>query len=439
MDGRLALELTAVVALVLLNGFFALAEFSIIASRRARLQTSVRRKQRGAEKAYHLKSRPDEFLATIQVGITLTAALMGVFSGATIVDKLEQGLAALPVELIGRYATSISVAAVVVAITVLSVVLGELVPKYIALSNPERFARWVATPTAAFVRVTSLPARVLSGLAGLAVRLIGIRRGGTGPAVSEEEIQQMLLDGRRSGLFDETEEQFVAAVFRFTDATVRRAMKPRTDVIAVPVDADPADVLALVAEHGYSRYPVYEKNIDHVVGILHVKDFIGVSDQQRGIAVREIMREPLFVPDSMPLPKLLKLFQSGKNHLAIVLDEFGGTAGIVTLEDTLEELVGEILDEYDVEAPPIVRMSDRVVYADGGVHPGEINRLLEASLPEDKADTLAGLFIDTAGRVPDKSESLQIGDTVLTVLARRDNRILRLKVEKAAPVAGHES
>jgi putative hemolysin len=321
---------------------------------------------------------------------------------------------------------------VVVGITILAAVVGELVPKYVALSNPERLARYVAGPTAVFVKLSFIFSQALSTIAKVLVRLLGIRRAENTDAVSEEEINQMLIDGRQKGLFEETEEHFIRAVFEFTDGTVRRAMKPRTDVVAVSKDTPVSKIIELVAEHGYSRYPVYEDSIDHVIGVLHVKDLLRTDRSRQIDEVTAVVREPLFVPDSMPLPKLLKLFQSGKNHLAIVLDEFGGTAGIVTLEDTLEELVGEIRDEYDVEAPPIVKMSESMVYADGAVRPGEINRALDVNLPEDEADTVAGLFIDTVGHLPKKNESVTIADACLTVLARRENRILRLKIEKTA-------
>jgi len=430
MSNSLLLELTAIVILVLLNGFFALAEFSIIASRKSRLQQNVKHKMFGAGTAARLRERPEQFLASIQVGITFAASMLGVFSGATVVNKLNEVLHLVPVATIQQHSASIAVAVVVVGITNLAVVVGELVPKYVALSNPERFARYIAGPTALFVKLSFVFSQVLSAVARGIVRLLGIRHSDTADAVSEEEINQMLVDGRQKGLFEETEEQFIRAVFEFTDAAVRRAMKPRTDVIAVGKNTSVAQVMALVAEHGYSRYPVYDESIDHVIGVLHVKDLINKAAPAKDPDITSCLREPLFVPDSMPLPKLLKLFQSGRNHLAIVLDEFGGTAGIVTLEDILEELVGEIRDEYDVEAPAIVKMSDRMLYAEGSARPGEINQILHVNLPEDEADTVAGLFMDTAGHIPGKNESIAIADTRLTVLARRDNRILRLKIEK---------
>jgi putative hemolysin len=318
------------------------------------------------------------------------------------------------------------------------VVLGELVPKYIALSFPEKYARLVAGPINLFYRSTALFARVLSGAARLIIRLLGIKRDPSSGVISEDEIEHIIVEGRQKGLFEATEEEFIKSLFAFTDSTVRRAMKPRTDVIGIPVDASPEQVMKTILEHGYSRYPVYEETVDQVVGVLYTKDLLNELKDLSQINIRKLMRDPVFVPDSLSLTRVLRQFQRGKAHLAVVLDEFGGTAGIVTLEDILEELVGEIQDEYDAEAAPVIKISETVVHADGSVWPGEVNELLASHLPEEEAATVAGLFIDEAGRVPDRYESMQLADVKMTVLAKQRNRIMRLKIEKLAPSAESE-
>jgi len=434
MDSRLFIELLAILVLILANGFFALSEFSVIASRKGRLLREVQERRFGAVAAEKLHGTPERFLATIQIGITLVGAMLGVFSGVTIVSKLEVFLAASSIDLIADAATPISMISVVLVITFLSVVLGELVPKYVALSYPEKYARRVAGPISLFIRLTSFFARFLSFTASLIVRLLGIRRDSDENGVSEDEINQMIVEGKKKGVFDEIEQQFIRSVFEFTDSTVRRAIKPRGDVIGFDKRTSLADIVRVILKHGYSRYPIFDGTIDKVIGVIYAKDLIGADTSAETFSLEELFREPLFVPDSMPLSKLLKEFQKGKNHLAIVLDEFGGTFGIITLEDVLEELVGEIQDEYDAEAAPFIRHSQTVAYADGTVWPGEINELMGFHLPEKGAETLAGIFIDIIGRFPDKNESLQIADVRLTVLAKDKNRILRLKLEKVADV-----
>lgn len=430
MEFPVWVELLAIVVLILFNGFFSLAEFSVIASRKSRLHQKIADGKPGASKALRLRSEPERFLATIQVGITLVGAMVGVFSGATVVQKLTAWVALLPIAGIDQFAKPISLVTVVVGVTVLSVVLGELVPKYLALAFPERYARLVARPITVFITVTSFFTKFLSSLSKLVVRLLGVKKGADENAVTEEEINQMIIEGSEQGLFDETEKAFVRSVFDFADSTVSRALTPRTDVVGIEKTSTSQEILKIILENGYSRYPVFDKTMDDVVGVIYTKDLLTPSMQLSDIQLDKVLRKPFFVPNSMPLSTLLREFQKGKNHLAIVLDEYGGTDGIITLEDTLEELVGEIRDEYDTEAAPIVKHSDNVVYADGSVWPGEINELLACRLPEDDVDTLAGLFIDTVGHVPKKHESVQIGDARLTVLAKDQNRITRLKIEK---------
>jgi putative hemolysin len=382
MDSQLVIELTAMVVLVLANGFFALSEFSIIASRPSHLEQKRQQNKLGAARAHLLRKSPEPFLASIQVGITLVGALLGVFSGATVVVKIESLLLNADLALLANHAKSFAVAIVVMLITVLSVVVGELVPKYIALSYPERYARLIAGPIHIFIKLTAPFSRLLSWSATQIVRMLGVRRRSGQQHVTEEEINQMILDGSREGVFETAEGEFVRSVFEFTDGTVSRAFTPRTDVIAIERHASPDRIVQILVENGYSRYPVYEGTIDNVVGIIYVKDIISQGPTNGPVELGKLIRKPVFVPDSMPLPKLLREFQRGKNHMAIVLDEFGGTAGLITLEDVLEELVGEIQDEYDTEAAPIVKHSETVAFADGDVWPGDINEVLNTHLPD---------------------------------------------------------
>jgi putative hemolysin len=423
-------ELGAIFILILLNGVFSLAEFSIIAARRSKLRQKVEEGKRGADAALRLKERPERFLATIQVGITLVAAMVGVFSGATIVDALQAVLADIPVAEIAGVARPLSMVLVVIGVTVLSVVIGELFPKYLALTHPARLARYVAPPISVFIAVTKVFSHVLSAMAVGLLRLFGIRQSIEASQITEEEINQMITDGREKGVFDDTELEFVRSVFDFADSPVSRAMKPRTDVIAFEIGVSIDTIIETVRRYGYSRYPVFRENIDNVVGVIHVKDLLRSNGEAGQLFLEGHLREPLFVPNSMPLPNMLREFQKGANHMAVVLDEYGGTDGIITLEDTLEELVGEIKDEYDAEDAPLVRHSDTVVFADGAVWPGEINEMIRAHLPEDDVDTVAGLFIDTVGHVPEKGETVTIEDARLTVLEKEQNRIQRLKIEK---------
>jgi len=428
-------EVAAILALILANGFFALSEFSVIASRRSRLKQEIDEGRRGARRAARLHENPDRFLATIQIGITLVGTTAGVFGGATVVVPLTAALKQIPVPAIAASAAPVALILITIAITITNVVLGELVPKYLALSNPERYARLVARPVSGFTRATSFLAQALSSLANLIVRMLGVRTNAGREAIGEEEINLMILDGRQKGIFDETEEKLVRSVFDFADSTARRAMTPRTDLIAIDASLPADDAISFVIKHGFTRYPVYEHSIDNVVGVLYAKDLI--LDKRSGArgGLRDICRKPVFVPDSMPLSKLLWDFQRKKNRMAIVLDEFGGTAGIIALHDVLEELVGEIQNEDEYASAELVKHSEKVAFADGSVWPGAINELMNSGLPEDKAETVAGLVLDHLGRFPRKDEAVQIGDMRITVVKRVGHRLARVKLEKVEAVA----
>jgi putative hemolysin len=430
MDLPLGYEILAILIFVAANGFFALSEFSIIASRRSRLIEESERGDVGALYARKLNKRPERFLASVQIGITLFGTLAGVFGGATIVVRLEAVLAAVPVSTIANVAGGLSMAIVAVGITITSVVLGELVPKYLALSNPERFASFVSRPMTAFTRLTSFLATGLSGAAALTVRLLGVRPDQVRPDISEEEINYMIFEGKQKGVFDDVEERLIKSAFDFADSTVRRAMTPRPDVVAIDINSPPEQILDIITSHGYSRYPVFDSDIDHIVGILYTKDLIYQKLDPRLVVFKDLIREAFFVPDSLPLSRLLSQFQRRRLHVAIVLDEYGGTAGLITIEDIVEELVGEIRDEYDAEEAPLVRHSEDVAYASGDVWPGDVNNLMETHLPEDDVDSLSGLLMEHLGRLPGQNETVRIADTDIRILTVKGNRLLRLKLER---------
>jgi len=425
-------ELVAIVILILANGFFSLSEFSIIASRKSRLKQKIAQGKPGAQAAEKLRNHPDRFLATIQVGITLFGTIAAVFGGATLVIPLQRWISEVPIDTVQNAAAPIAVAVVAIGITVFSVVMGELVPKYIALSNPERFARYVARPVTVFIKVTWFFSATLSWASNMVLKILGVNRTQSDQAVTEDEINLMVFEGKQRGVFDETEEQLIRSVFDFADSTVRRAMIPRTDMVALPITAGPTEVIDTIIREGYSKYPVYEGTVDTIVGILYTRDLVHHKLNPDLIIIKDLIRKPTFVPDSMPLATLLRDFQRKKNQFAVVLDDFGGTAGIVTIEDILEELVGEIQDEDERGEVPLVRHSETVAFADGSVWPGAVNELMDSNLPEDRAETLAGLVIDHLGRLPSKDDTIIITDMKITILTTVENRLTRLKLERIA-------
>ncbi len=424
------IELLAIFALILANGFFAASEFALIASRRSRILNLVRKGDKRASRTRQLLKKPDRFLAAIQIGITFVATLAGVFSGATIVKTITPQIRQIPIPAISNTAHGVAIVIVVVFISVLSVVIGELIPKYIALGNPEKIALRVTRPISFFSKATFVIVSVLTGTAKLILRLFGYSRLPERSHITEDEINILISEGTEKGVFDKTEQKLIRSVFHFTDTTVKQAMTPRVDIIGIPADWPQQKILETMTKNGYSRYPVYRDSIDQIQGIVYTKDLISLMVLGDVIILKDIIRKPLFVPDSMPLTTLLRRFQKRKKHIAVVLDEFGGTAGLITLEDILEEIVGEIQDEHDQDQPEFVAHSDKVAFAAAAFRVDELNESFGVGLPLDVSDTLGGLIVEELGRIPDVTEQVDIRGLKFTVLEMEGSRIKRLRVEK---------
>ncbi len=425
------LEIIAIVILVAANGFFALSEFAIIASRRSKLKQLARRNYRHAALAAKMQSHPENFLATIQMGITFVGVLAGVFGGMTIVESLTPQLAGMGLG--PRYAQTVSFVLVVVGIGVLSVVMGELVPKHLALSSPERIAATVARPISLFSSLTYFAVKMLTGFTRLILRMLGFKHLPERSVIAEDEINLIIAEGREKGVFDATEQEIIHSVFDFSDTTARQAMTPRTDIVGLDINDATDAILKKMSEEGFSRYPVYDGDLDNIVGILYTKDTINILRGTRHLAFHEIIRKPFFIPDSMKLNHLLKTFQQKKVHVAIVLDEFGGTAGLITLEDLLEEIVGEIQDEYDTDKREFVKESDTVAFASASYGVDDLNHTFKTTLPEDGPDTIGGMVFTNMGRIASKGEEVVIDNLRITILEVDGNRMKRFRLEKLIP------
>lgn len=424
------IEILAIFLLIAINGFFSLSEFSIIASRKSRLKRLIQEGSRSASRAVKIQSRPESFLATVQIGITFVGVLAGVFSGMTIVNHISPLVAGIPIDFISSSARTVSFFIIVVIISFASIVLGELVPKYIALSRPEKIALRVSGPISVFIKVSFFLIRILTGTAKGIIRLIGIKQTSDRFSVTEEEINILIAEGREKGVFDKTEQELIHSIFDFSDITARRAMTPRTDIIGVNIEDDTDKILKSVTSNGFSRYPVYEDTLDRIVGIIYTKDIIRILQHSDLILINDIIRKPLFVPDSMKLNTLLRTFQQKRVHMAIVLDEFGGTAGLITLEDLLEEIVGEIQDEFDTEQKEFVQKSEVLAFVAGSLRVDELNDQFGTRLSEDDPNTITGLIFERLGRPAAKGDKVIIKNVKFIVLEVEGNRLKRLRVEK---------
>ncbi|MBD3299530.1 MAG: DUF21 domain-containing protein [candidate division Zixibacteria bacterium] len=427
-------EILLIGALILLNGFFAGAEAALIAVRRTRVNELAAKRGRAGQLLKKLKDAPDRFLATVQVGVTLVGTLASVVSGATIVQVLAPTIADIPIPAVQQWAQGIAIAIVVAAIAFASLVVGELVPKYLALARPDRFALTVARPISIIARIGHPLVVLLTAVSRGLTRLLGVKTGEDDLSVSDQEIRHLVLEGRLHGSIDPTEHDLIHQALDFSDTLARQVMTPRPDIAAIDITDDFAGVMRMIRQEGYSRYPVFEESIDQIRGILYTKDIIHLLLENSPAVLHDIIRQPMFVPDSMPIAQVLNRFQAEHVHLAIVLDEFGGTAGLLTLEDILEEIVGEIQDEYDMESEGFRLMPDGSALVVGGFSVVDFNEQFEAELPTDRADTIGGLVGAVLDRLPKPGDHVDIDGIRLEVASREKRRTRLLRARRVDSV-----
>ncbi|MFV9504290.1 MAG: hemolysin family protein [Oscillochloridaceae bacterium umkhey_bin13] len=399
----MSIEIVLILALIVANGVFAGTELAILGAKRSRLEEKADDGDAGAKAALALQDDPNRFLSAVQIGITLIGVLTGAFGGASIATQLTPLFSELPV--IGPYAYSVAFGLVVITITYLTLVFGELVPKRIALLRPEGYATTVAAPLS-FVALLATPLMsLLAASTQLVLRLIGLGNA-VENQVTEDNIRALVREGAEDGTVNPEEQQFIESIFRFSDRAVRNIMTPRREVEMVEANAPLGDVIDELLESGYSRFPVYEDNPDQIVGIVHVRDLLRLyRSEGRDVPVRAAISPPLYVSEHSRASALLATFRKGRRHMAVVIGELGGVEGVVTLEDVLEEIVGEIDDEFDdASTEPVVRRDDGSLLVEGSLPIDELKQLLDVEeLPDEttyRYDTLAGFVITLIGRIP---------------------------------------
>jgi putative hemolysin len=428
---KLSLEILLILVLVFLSGLASASEIAIVAVRKSRIKELVKAGDRRAEFVEKLKNSPDNFFATVQVGMTVTATAASAVGGATAILIIKPLIESIPAVASSAAAESLSITLVVVVISYLFLVLAELVPKALAIRFPEKISIWVGPATWWSFRALQIFIKLLTFSTNLCLKAIGIsteiRRDAM---VTEEEVKIILTDGLKQGVFEPHEHKMIHSLFEFSDTVARNAMTPRIEMVAVEIGEKPEEILKIATMEPYSRLPVYEENLDNIKGILNVRDLLMVFRTGGLIVVRDIMREPLFVPDSKKISEILKDMKIRKTHMAIVLDEFGGTAGLITLEDILEEIVGEIQDEYDLEDEAINMQPDGSAIVKGSVEADIVCEIFKVRLPEGEFETITGMIIDKLDRIPERNEVVEISGLKITVLEKANHRVKKLKVER---------
>ncbi|MGH8007853.1 MAG: hemolysin family protein, partial [Candidatus Binatia bacterium] len=429
--------ITLIIFLILVNGFFSGSEIAVVSVRRSRIDQLIEEGHGSARVVARLKDDSDRFFATVQIGVTLVGSLASVLGGASAVEYLEPAFKASGIPWVQAWGEFLSIGIVVVAISYLSLVLGELVPKSLALRHPEQIALAVARPLDWFSRSFSLVVRLLTASSNLLLFFSGTGAKATADLVSEEEVKYLIREGAEKGVFDETEKEFIHSVFDFADTSVREVMTPRTEVHALAIQTSGTEALHEMIESGFSRMPVYEDNLDHLIGIVHIKELLRAREHGQAASLRDFLHPAYFVPDSMQISHLLRELQVRRAYMAAVVNEFGTVIGVATIEDLLEEIVGEIHDEYDVdEEQPVQEISTGVLLVEGGVTLGDLKA--QHSLPVEETSayrTVAGFLLARLERIPRGGEAVLHEGYQFTIVDMDGRRIAKVKIEKLDPPA----
>ncbi len=429
-------RLLAVMLLVGANGFFVAAEFALVSADETRLAAMVAKGDRLARIVRNAQADLNLHLSSCQVGITLASLGLGWIGEPAIAKTLEQLFVGLPApfDVIATHAVAVVIAFTI--ITFLHVVLGELAPKALAIFHPEPVARWTTQPLILFTRIGSPLIFTLNEAANALLRVFGVRLPDEAERVhSRSELMLLVQRAREMGKVARDEQAMISGVFELTRTVAREVMTPRPDIVAVPHDTSFELLLEAIKQSGHSRVPVYRESLDNVVGIVIAKDLIPISSasERDGFDVTRVMREPYFVPDTKSIVDLLAELRRKKIHMAIVVDEFGGTDGLVTLEDLIEEIVGEIYDEHDIDRPMVVKAAGGDLLVDGGAPIDEVNEQFGLKLPVEDYDTLGGFILGELGHVPKRGDMVQVDGADLVVERVDDRRVrtVRLRLSDA--------
>jgi len=431
-------EIGLIVVLILLNGFFSATEIALVTIRRSRIQQLIEEGHRGALRVQRLKLNPGRFLAVIQIGINFLGFLASAFAAVSLVDGMADWLRTFG-PLTGL-ASGMALVFVTVLLTIFTIIFGELVPKQIGLAHAERVAMSTSRPLEILGTVFAPLVGFLTWTTRRISRLFGADVAAD-ERISSEELRLIIEQGGEQGILEAEEEQMIHAVIELGDQRVHEVMVPRTSMSSLSSAATFDDAIDAVIDQGHSRIPVYEQTIDEIIGILYAKDllpFLKAGAPERP-SLRSLLRTPVFVPESMSVDDLLHELQRRKVHLAIVLDEYGGTAGLVTIEDLIEEIVGEIQDEYDEEEPMIVRLSDDEARVDGRADVDDLSKLFDTDLSlddEDEYDTVGGLIYHRIGGVPTPGDQIKVDGLTITVETTDGRRVGKVLVVRSRDADG---
>ena len=424
-------QLFILVILILINAYFASSEIAFISLNDAKIERTAREGNKKAKQIEKMLKNPSKFLATIQIGITLAGFLSSAFASDTFADILAPALNNIfPAISIGTF-RGISIIIITIILSFFTLVFGELVPKRLAMKYYEKIA-YASIGIIRFISIITLPfVKILTKSTNLISKIFGISENEE-EIVTEEEIKMMIDEGEEKGTIKQEEKEMINNIFEFNDITVSEVMTHRTDIFAVDINSDIEQILKQLDDYKYSRVPVYSGTIDNIEGILFVKDLLKYFRTKKPLKIKNIMRQANFVSENKPINELFKDLQKNKMQMAIVIDEYGGTAGLVTMEDLLEEIVGNIFDEYDDIEKEFEKVDDNTFLISGSVSINELKKILKIQIPEGEYETLSGYLLELLGRVPEDDESpiIETKEITYKIEEYEDKRILWVKACK---------
>ena len=435
-------QIILLILLIALNAFFAASEIAFISLNDAKIDMLAKEGDKKARKIKKMLENPSKFLATIQIGITLAGFLSSAFASEAFASKLAPLLNnLLPVFSVNVWNT-ISIVLITVILSFFTLVLGELVPKRIAMKNYEKIAfatigiiKAISVITSPFVKLLTVSTNIISKLFGVSET--------NEETVTEEEIRMMVDVGEEKGTIDKEEKEMINNVFELNDTAVSEIMVPRKDIYAVDMNLSISKVIEEITsdeDFRYSRIPVYDEDIDDIKGIVYIKDIL-LSTKNKNVKIKNMIKEAYYVPETKPVNDLFEELRKNRKQIAIVVDEYGGTAGLVTMEDILEEIVGEIYDEYDEVEKIYEKIDENTYMINGSMGVSEVEKLLEIKIPEGDYDTISGYLIEELGRIPDEKEKpvVETEDVVYKVQKIEDKRIIKIKACKVEKVEVDEN
>ena len=429
-------NIVLILLFILLNGLFAAAEIAVVAARKTRLKQLAEEDNKAAGILLRFKEEPDRFLATIQIAITLASVLASTIGGAAAVQIIKPVIKELPYKTIAASSEAIAIGIVALVITYVTLVFGELIPKSMALAHPEGVGLRIAKFVEGFSKIATPFVKILTLSTNLLLRPFGRKTFTERAYVTEEEVKMLIMEGGEQGVFEPTEQELIHSVFEFTDTSAKEVMVPSTRMVSISLTMSVDEVKSTIAEEQFSRYPVVGKDLNDIRGILYAKDFLNALARGE-VDVRKLVKPPFFIPETKKISSLLRDMQKKRVHMALVIDEYGGVSGLVTMEDLIEEIVGEIRDEYDVESP-VIQLSDGTLLIDASISIKDLEDDYRIELPEStEYDTLGGLLLATLQRIPRINDVVEIEGKKITVSEMVGQRIAKVKLEKV-PVKSPE-